>query len=363
MFRKTSLYLITFLIIVSRGIIYAQDNDTTDSNGISWFPIPFAFYTPETRLAFGVLVITAFKLSETKECRPSSISASVFYTLNNQYDFSLSPELFLNNDKNFFAADFNYSKVIGKYYGIGNDTEEIDNASFEARNFFMLLKFQSEVLPSVKIGGVYELREADLTDPMQNPYLLSGNTFGAEGGLTSGLGLVVTYDTRNNIFYPTSGGYYEVVTTVFSSKIGSNYNYTKTLFNLRKYLELSNNQLLAMQFLYNFVTGSTPFYELPLLGGDEIMRGYFRGRYRDNNYFAAQLEYRIRVWWRFGIVGFIGVGQVANKISAFQINQFKYSVGGGLRFRIDETELWDLRVDVGFGRNSSGFYFQYNQAF
>ena len=63
------------------------------------------------------------------------------------------------------------------------------------------------------------------------------------------------------------------------------------------------------------------------------------------------------------MVGFIGVGEVANKISNFGISQFKYSVGGGLRFRIDETELWDLRVDVGFGNNSSGFYFQYNQAF
>lgn len=363
MFRKVSISLFTSLIIINCGIIYAQEDDSSNTNGVSWFPIPFAFYTPETRLAFGLLLITAFKLSESKESSPSGISASIFYTLNNQYDFSLSPELFLNNDKYFIAAELNYAKVIGKYFGIGNDTKDIGNPDFEARNSLMLLKFQSEILPSLRIGGVYELREAEVTNPMQNPYLLSGNTFGAEGGLTSGLGLVITYDTRNNIFYPTYGGYYEMVTTVFSGKIGSDYNYTKTLIDLRKYLEINNNQLLAIQLLYNFVTGSTPFYELALLGGDEIMRGYFSGRYRDNNYFAAQLEYRIRVWWRFGMVGFIGVGEVANKISNFGISQFKYSVGGGLRFRIDETELWDLRVDVGFGNNSSGFYFQYNQAF
>ena len=95
----------------------------------------------------------------------------------------------------------------------------------------------------------------------------------------------------------------------------------------------------------------------------EIMRGYFQGRYRDNNYIAAQLEYRIRVWWRFGMVGFIGAGDVADKISTFDIGEFKYSYGAGLRFRIDETELLDLRIDIGFGKNTSGFYFHYNQAF
>jgi len=69
------------------------------------------------------------------------------------------------------------------------------------------------------------------------------------------------------------------------------------------------------------------------------MRGYFRGRYRDNHYFATQLEYRVRVWWRFGLVGFAGVGEVARDISKFEINKIKYSVGGGIRFRIDEKEL------------------------
>ena len=363
MLIRITCYFIVSLLILNSTISFAQENDTSDTKGVSWFPIPFAFYTPETKLALGVLVITAFKLSEEIDSRPSSVSASVFYTLNNQYDFYLSPELFLNNDKYFVAAELNYAKIIGKYYGIGNDTEEIDNPDFEARNSFIFLKFQSEVLPYLRLGGVYELRNADVTDPMQNPYLLSGNTFGGEGGLTSGLGLVLSYDSRNHIFYPQNGGFYELGTIVFSENLGSDFNYTKTLIDLRNYFRVSDNQVLALQIFYNFVNGSVPFYDLPRLGGDNIMRGYFEGRFRDNHYFATQLEYRIRVWWRFGLIGFIGVGDVANNISTFEISKFKYSVGAGLRFRIDEKELWDLRIDVGFGKNTSGFYFHYNQAF
>jgi outer membrane protein assembly factor BamA len=356
-------YLVICFLILHSTISYSQESDTSDTNGISWFPIPFAFYTPETKLALGVLVITAFKLSEEMNSRPSSVSASVFYTLNNQYDFYLSPELFLNNDKYFVAAELNYAKIIGKYYGIGNDTEEIDNPDFEARNSYIFLKLQSEILPYLILCGIYELRNADVIDPMQNPYLLSGNTFGGEGGFTSGLGLIISYDSRNHIFYPDDGGIYELGTIVFSDILGSDFNYNKTIIDLRHYFSIAGNQVLAWQLLYNFVSGSAPFYDLPLLGGDNIMRGYFEGRFRDNHYFATQVEYRIRVWWRFGLIGFVGVGDVAHSISTFELDKFKYSVGAGLRFRIDETELWDLRVDVGFGKNTSGFYFHYNQAF
>jgi outer membrane protein assembly factor BamA len=363
LFKIISVYLIVSLIIINWGIIYAQEEDSSNANGVSWFPIPFAFYTPETRLAFGAMVITAFKLSESVNRSPSSVTALGFYTLNKQYDFSLSPEIYFNSDKFLAASDLNYAKVIAKYYGIGNDTEEIDEPDYEARNSLIFLKFQTEILHYLRLGVVFELRNFDVVDARENPYLLSGTVIGSEGGLTSGVGLVLTFDSRNNIFYPTNGGYYEFATAVFSGTIGSDYNYTKTFIDLRRYLEINNIQVLAVQLLYNFVTVSAPFYDMPLLGGDEIMRGYFRGRYRDNHYVAAQLEYRIRVWWRFGLVGFIGAGDVADNISKFEMSKFKYSVGAGLRFRIDENELWDLRVDVGFGKESNGFYFQYNQAF
>lgn len=363
MLIRITVYVIISLLILNPEMIYAQESDTSDAKGISWVPIPFAFYTPETKLAFGAMVIVSFRLSEHVNSRPSSVTASVYYTLNNQYDFFLSPEIYLNNDRYLIASELNYAKIVDKYYGIGNDTEEIDEPNYEARNSFIFLKFQSEILRYLKLGIVYELRDFDVVDARKNPILLAGSQIGGEGGLTSGLGLVLTYDSRDNIFYPASGGYYEIAAAVFSEILGSDHNYTKTFIDLRRYLKIADDQIVALQVFYNFVGGSTPFYDVPQLGGDNIMRGYFRGRYRDNNYFATQLEYRIRVWWRFGLVGFVGVGDVANKFSKFELSKFKYSVGAGLRFRIDETELWDLRVDIGFGKNSSGFYFQYNQAF
>ena len=360
---RITVYIIISLLLLNPGIIDAQESDSSDTNGISWFPIPFAFYTPETRLAFGAMVITSFKLSNQFDKRPSTVTALAFYTLNNQYEFSLSPEIYFNNDKYLVAADLDYAKVIDEYYGIGNDTEEIENPNYEARNSFIYLKFQTDVLHNLKLGAVYELRYSKVVDVMQNPFLTSGNVFGSEGGLTSGIGIIFSFDNRNNIFYPTNGDYYEIAISVFSKALGSDYSYKKTLINLRKYFGIADNHVVALQLYYNFVGGGVPFYDVPRLGGNEIMRGFYSGRYRDNHYFATQAEYRIRVWWRFGLVGFAGVGDVANDFTKFEISKIKYSIGGGIRFRIDEKELWDLRIDIGFGNNTDGFYLNYNQAF
>ena len=107
-----------------------------------------------------------------------------------------------------------------------------------------------------------------------------------------------------------------------------------------------------------------PFYDLAMLGGDKIMRGYLYGRYRDKNYYSVQAEYRIpELIWRFGLVLFGGVGDVAPSVSKFEIATVKPTYGFGIRFRFDELKKLDIRADVGFGKNTSGIYFSLNQAF
>ena len=64
--------------------------------------------------------------------------------------------------------------------------------------------------------------------------------------------------------------------------------------------------------------GQSPFYLLPALGSDEMMRGYYNGRYRDRNFIAGQTELRYRLSDRIGIVGFLGTGEVAH--SSFSVS-------------------------------------------
>ena len=82
-----------------------------------------------------------------------------------------------------------------------------------------------------------------------------------------------------------------------------------------------------------FLAGSSPFYLLPAMGSDEMMRGYYNGRFRDRNLLAGQTELRYRLTDRFGVVGFVGTGEVFH--TTFDFNQLKPDYGGGLRYFFD----------------------------
>jgi len=94
------------------------------------------------------------------------------------------------------------------------------------------------------------------------------------------------------------------------------------------------------------------------------MRGTIMGRYRDKTYYVVQSEYRMPLLvWRFGIILFAGLGDVASSVGNITISTVKPTYGFGIRFRFDELEKVEIRMDVGFGKGSNGIYFDINQAF
>jgi hypothetical protein len=93
------------------------------------------------------------------------------------------------------------------------------------------------------------------------------------------------------------------------------------------------------------------------------MRGFYEGRYRDHDLVVVQAEHRLPLWRRFGWAGFAGLGDVASKISQFRSRDVKASAGFGLRYMLIPEEKMNLRLDFGFGKNTSGFYVTITEAF
>ena len=61
---------------------------------------------------------------------------------------------------------------------------------------------------------------------------------------------------------------------------------------------------------------------------------------------------------------FVGAGDVANSFTDFQLSEFKYSGGLGLRLVLDPMERVNVRFDFGVGTGGvTGFYFQFAEAF
>ncbi|WP_432328470.1 hypothetical protein ACRQ5D_04150 [Mucilaginibacter sp. P25] len=149
-----------------------------------------------------------------------------------------------------------------------------------------------------------------------------------------------------------------------------NNDYKGGFFNIEysQFFLLAPKWVLGLDVQEQSLTGSTsPFYLLPGLGSDELMRGYYNGRFRDRNMIAGQAELRYRLSDRIGFAGFVGGGEVFK--SSFSTSELKPNYGGGIRYFFDVEKGLAVRIDYGVGqkipneKRLTGFYIALGQSF
>jgi len=342
-----------------------NEPDTVEQRRSGIFFLPFIFYTPETKLAGGGLVNYYFRESGSKtESRPSSIMPSLIYTQNKQIMAELSTYLYWKDEAYYSEGYLAYIKFPDKFYGIGNNTSEDDEEDYTPQFVRLKVSFQKKVRSGLYLGFRYEFDRSKLTELEADGLLAKGDILGSERGIASGAGILAGWDSRDQVYSPSSGAYHQLSATFFRGTLGSDYDFNRFILDLRQYFPVFSSHVIAFQSYINTITGDPPFQMLSLFGGSHRMRGYYEGRYRDRNMLVFQAEYRIvPVWWRFGLAGFAGFGDVADEFSDFRLSSFKYSLGAGIRYRISPEERINLRLDFGFGQGTSGFYITFNEAF
>lgn len=167
------------------------------------------------------------------------------------------------------------------------------------------------------------------------------------------LGVRLNRETAPNRFYPTSGTMLDFTSDFFSQALGSKYTFQAYRFTFNKYSSLSKNQVLAYNLFVCGTGGQPPFYGNCIYGTNNELRGYTAGRYLDRYMFATQLEYRLSLAKRLGLVGFGGVGEVIPGGSqVLRINSFLPAGGGGLRFQLSKAYRVNLRADFARGKDT-----------
>jgi outer membrane protein assembly factor BamA len=337
--------------------------DSVQVGKLSLTGYPYIFYTPEIEFAIGGALILSMPLSADTNVKASNAMISGYYSQKSSYDLFLNPEFFLGDDKYYIGLSIDFFRYVDKYWGIGNNTPDIDSADYVRKIFWTNLEVDVRTWGPLKIGFNYDLNYTEIVDKGANELLLSGETPGSDGGLTSGIGLVLFADTRNSPFYSSRGGYYKLSFLNAAPWLGSDYSFSRWILDLRQYIQLSNPLILAVQGYGSLVSGDTPFYLYPALGGDNVMRGYYEGRYRDKFYAAVQGELRARLTNRWGVVGWVGLGDVAAGWDEFKMTQAKPSFGFGLRFALDPEQVLNVRADFAYGKDTKGIYFNAKEAF
>ena len=341
-----------------------QKSDTLKSEKkLKIIPLPAIFYTPETRLGFGGLLSGVFNLGEKSNTRNSTAQVLAAYTLNKQILFETKHTLFTKVESYSISGKLNYYDFPILYYGIGNNTDKDQEENLEYQVFEIEQRVLKLVRPYWFVGPQYRfVRLFDLTyEPeflIEDKPILESQT-----GSNSGFGFSVIHDTRDNILNSHTGRYLLVSSFFHGGILGGAHRFDRYTIDYRQYFNFNKKGVLAFQYFGEFNTGSTPFREMALLGGDAVMRGYYKGRFRDHQQMVLQAEYRRQLIPWLGFTVFSSVGDVSSSFNKFDLGNFKHTIGGGLRVMINKADRLNIRIDYGFGKETSGFYFAVAEAF
>ena len=360
------LFFLLIICCLSISKVFAQKDSTRvkKERNYSLVAYPVAFYLPETRLGFGGAGIAAFRFKgEKASSRPSQLTLGFAYTLNKQILFYLPYELYWQDENWLAKGEIGYYRYFFNFYGIGNEQPSDFVEEFEVYFPRVRINIQRLVRPNLYTGLQYWFDNYDITSVAEGGQLASGEVLGGSGGNISGLGWVTTYDNRDNIFFPRKGHFVETIAFFNKPILGSDFNFNRYTLDARTYVELPWKHVLAGNLYTGFITGDAPFNELLLLGGTRRSRGFYEGRFRDNSLALLQAEYRFPLFWRFGAAAFGSLGKVANNYAALGSAPIRWNLGGGIRFLLSEKDNINLRLDVGFGENSLGYYFTIGEAF
>jgi hypothetical protein len=327
-------------------------------------PLPLAFYTPETSLAFGGVLFNLFRtVPDDTLSNFSNVRTAIIFTLRTQLLIDVDHDIFTRNEKYRITGKFLFAKFPDYFYGIGNQTEEKNEELYSANNFNVKTQFMRQVFDNFYAGLIYNFYYLGNIDKKEGGILDTASVVGSDGGINSGIGIILQWDTRDFNLNASRGHFIQLATRHYRDFLGSDFTYNIIELEALKFFSLAPRHVLGLQFQGRFSNREVPFQQLSLLGGDKLMRGYYRGRYRDKVLYALQAEYRWQFYRRFGMVVFGGLGDVSEAFNSFDFSDVKPSYGLGLRYMILRQRKVNIRLDFGLGRETQGVYINITEAF
>ncbi|WP_373398329.1 BamA/TamA family outer membrane protein [Algoriphagus halophilus] len=202
--------------------------------------------------------------------------------------------------------------------------------------------------------------------------------FDLEKYTITGPSLNAVLDTRDNVNFPIKGRYAFAQYRFLPHWLGSDKSSHAWWLEYRQYWNVSKKverNTIALWAYANITPyGKLPYMGLPALGWDQLGRSgraYPQGRFRGENLFYSELEYRFRIPLLNKNPDFLGGVIFANSTSASSLDQdvklfqsFKGGAGVGLRFMFQKATRSNVAIDYGIGADRKGaIFFNLNEYF
>ncbi|MCP3866498.1 MAG: BamA/TamA family outer membrane protein [Gammaproteobacteria bacterium] len=250
-----------------------------------------------------------------------------------------------------------YTGIVGygdfnlRFYGVESSiTPREVGLNFNIQGFFLMQELIFRVKKSnFFVGGRYSFLSSDVKFKLQDQVPgVSDDQFDSS---TGGLGLIVKYDSRDNIMSPSSGHYAKFEPVFYNRAFGGDFNYTKTKLSNYSYWPVSD-VVLGLRLEGDFTSGDVPFYDAPYIE----MRGVPALRHQGEDVVVAEVEARWDIDPRWSLVGFIGSGWAADSVSNIDNNDSIIAGGGGFRYLVARRYGMRMGLDIARGPDDTVIY-------
>ncbi len=343
-------------------------NDTTDVSKPRFMTYPTIAYSPETSLEIGFNSLYVYYAKRDTTNRLSEINAFTFVTLENQYGVLLDHAMYSHEDKYFFLGKIRLQSFPLLYYGIGANTPKEYQARVDANQIWIKERVLRKLRKNLFLGLELDFQRLSQVDFVKNDEFESIELpLGYQGFTNFGIGTGIVYDNRHNVLN-VRDGFFSEVGFLHYSPVFSDFEFTSFFSDTRIYRPIGQRNVFAAQLLGQFNTGNIPFNQLALMGGETMMRGYYTGRFRDNNQIAAQTEFRflplpLGFSKRIGASVFGSVATVFPTMREISVKNLVWAGGAGLRFLLFPKKDIYARLDLGVTPEGTGFYIYLGEAF
>lgn len=343
-------------------------------------------YTPDFGFLIGGSALMTFRMNPQDITMRRSVipMALAFMFEGGGLNLMVKPQLFFKDDKFRIFGVLNYKNTRENFYGIGYNTnknyERSDSTSqyrysgFQVNPWFLFRMGKSDIFFGPQIDISYDkLSEPAKYLPQQADYAAAGGDENGYKNFSSGIGFLLSYDTRDIPANPYRGTYVDLRGIMCQKWLGSDKNFYRLELDYRQYKSVGQRKVLAWTLqTKNSFGRHIPLTKYALSGTPFDLRGYYMGQYRDKSSHVALVEYRQmfntdrstwlkRITSHLGYVAWGGVGFMGptpGKIEGVLPN-------AGLGLRIEVQPRMNVRFDYGrnFVNKQSLFYFNMTEAF
>ena len=165
------------------------------------------------------------------------------------------------------------------------------------------------------------------------------------------LGVVIDYDSRDNIFTPDRGTFFEVEAGFARRAFGSDTDH-ETLYARAFSFHRSGDFVLGVRGDARLSGGDVPFYAQPYVS----LRGVPAVRYQDRHAVMAEAEVRWNLDRRWALVGFAGVGKAYGRRQSWDAAPTVGAGGAGFRYLVARQLNLYAGLDVARSKDDSAVY-------